>query len=197
MIDRQDITGVVLCGGKGARLDGQDKPLIVVESRRLIDYILEQLKPQVGRILLSCSRNVALYESLGYEVVVDSEPSRGPLAGIVEAMRLVTTEWMLTIPGDVPFLPSTLVKRLSDDAQKQGVAVPIVASQRENLFLLMNQERRSELAHFYTDGGIAAKYWLDTYSVHATDLSDLASSFLNINTFENLAEMQQRVIAGA
>lgn len=178
-------------------MHGQDKPLIVVESRRVIDYILEQLKPQVGRILLSCSRNVALYEALGHEVVVDSEPSRGPLVGIVEAMQFITTEWMLTIPGDVPFLPSTLVNRLSKDAEKQGVAVPIVAAQRENLFLLLNPARRRELANFYADGGLAAKYWLEKNSVQPTDLSDLASSFLNVNTPACLAEMQQRIVAGA
>ena len=197
MIDRQDISAVVLCGGQGARLHGQDKPLIWVESRRIIDYLLEQLKPQVGRILLSCSRNVALYEAIGHQVVVDSEPARGPLAGIFEAMQFVTTPWMLTVPGDVPFLPSTLTNRLSQDADHQGVAVPSVAGQRENLFLLMNLARRRELADFFEQGGIAVKYWLDQISVQSTDLSDIASCFLNVNTPKNLTEMKQIIESGA
>lgn len=197
VIDIQEVTGVVLCGGSGARLGGQDKPLIVVESKRIIDYILEQLIPQVGRVLISCSRNVALYEALGHDVVVDREPSRGPLAGIVAAMRLVKTKWMLTIPGDVPFLASTLVNRLSIDAEQQGVAVPLVAGQRENLFLLFDLEHRRDLAKFYADGGIAAKYWLEQHTVQPTDLTDLAPSFLNVNTPANITEMQQRIVLGA
>lgn len=197
MIDRYDITAVVLCGGKGARLHGQDKPLIVVESRRIIDYLLEQLEPQVGPILLSCSRNVALYEAIGHQVVVDSEPARGPLAGIVEAMQFVTTSWMLTVPGDVPFLPQSLVSRLSEDAEDTGVAVPIVAGQRENLFLLLNLAKRQDLANFYEQGGIAVKYWLEQIAVQPTDLSDIASSFLNVNTPGNLSEMKQIIESSA
>lgn len=197
VISRQDISAVVLCGGQGARLHGQDKPLISVESRRIIDYLLLQLEPQVDRILLSCSRNVALYEAIGHQVVVDSEPARGPLAGIVEAMQFVSTPWMLTVPGDVPFLPATLVAELSIDAEHQGVAVPLVAGQREHLFLLMNLARRRDLADFYEEGGIAVKYWLDKICVQPTDLSKLASCFLNVNTPANLTEMKQIVQSGA
>lgn len=197
MIDRQDITAVVLCGGKGARLHGQDKPLIVVESRRIIDYLLEQLEPQVGQILLSCSRNVALYEAIGHQVVVDSEPARGPLAGIVAATQCISTTWMLTVPGDVPFLPSSLVRLLSADADKHGVAVPLVAGQRENLFLLMNETRRHNLVDFYDQGGTAVKYWLEQIAVQPTNLSDVASCFLNVNTPANLTQMKQIVASGA
>ena len=197
VINSQDITAVVLCGGQGARLHGQDKPLISVGLRRIIDYLLEQLEPQVGRVLLSCSRNVALYEAIGHEVVVDSEPARGPLAGIVEAMQSVATPWMLTVPGDVPLLPATLVNRLIVDAEKNGVAVPIVDGQRENLFLLLNLANRQDLAFFYEQGGIAVKYWLDKICAQPTDLSDIASGFLNINTPTNLAEMEQIVQSSA
>lgn len=196
-IKREDITAVVLCGGQGARLQGQDKPLISVESRRIIDFLLERLEPQVGRIFLSCSRNVALYEAIGHQVVVDSEPARGPLAGIVEAMQAMTTPWMLTVPGDVPFLPTTLVSRLSTDAEQYGVAVPVVEGQRENLFLLANLVRRQELTEFYEQGGIAVKYWLEQIALKPTDLSDMASCFLNVNTPANLNELKQIVESSA
>ena len=196
-IKREDITAVVLCGGQGARLHGQDKPLISVESRRIIDYVLERLEPQVGQVFLSCSRNVALYEAIGHPVVVDSEPARGPLAGIVEAMQSITSSWMLTVPGDVPFLPTTLVSRLSIDAEQHGVAVPRVDGQRENLFLLANLARRQELAEFYEQGGIAVKYWLDQTAIQPTDLSDIASCFLNVNTPANLNELKQIIESSA
>ena len=197
VIKREDISAVVLCGGQGARLHGQDKPLISVESRRIIDYLLERLAPQVGRIFLSCSRNVALYEAIGHAVVVDCEHARGPLAGIVEAMQSITSPWMLTVPGDVPFLPTTLVSRLSADAEKHGVAVPIVDGQRENLFLLSNLARRQELAQFYEQGGIAVKYWLEQIDSQPTDLSDIASCFLNVNTPANLNELKQTLESSA
>ena len=178
-------------------MHGQDKPLISVESRRIIDFLLERLEPQVGRVLLSCSRNVALYEAIGHSVVVDSEPARGPLAGIVETMQSITSPWMLTVPGDVPFLPTTLASRLSEDAERQGAAVPVVDGQRENLFLLSNLARRQELAEFYEQGGIAVKYWLDQIGLQSTDLSDVASCFLNVNTPANLNELKHIIESSA
>ena len=196
-IKRADITAVVLCGGQGARLHGQDKPLISLESGRIIDYLLKRLEPQVGQIFLSCSRNVALYEAIGHRVVVDSEPARGPLAGIVEAMRAIASPWMLTVPGDVPFLPTNLVSRLTVDAEQQGVAVPVVDGQRENLFLLANPARRRALTEFYEQGGIAVKYWLEQIALQPTDLSDVASCFLNVNTPANLTELKHLIESSA
>ena len=63
MISVADITAVLLCGGKGARLGGQDKPLLSLSQDKLIDHLLARLKPQAGKIIISCSRNVARYEA--------------------------------------------------------------------------------------------------------------------------------------
>ena len=104
----------------------------------------------------------------------------------------MNTEWALTCPGDIPFLTRDLVTRLSLDAERQGVAVPFADNERQNLCLLINQERRNELVAFYVQGGRAVKRWLDIASIQSTDLSELGSSFFNVNTARELEEAIER-----
>ena len=192
MINAADITALLLCGGKGARLGGQDKPLLSLGSDKIIDHLLTRLKPQTGEIVISCSRNVARYEAYESRIVVDEAPDEGPLGGLQSAFKAVNTEWALTCPGDIPFLTSELVTRLSLDAERQGVAVPFADNERQNLCLLINRKRRNELVAFYAQGGRAVKRWLDIASIQSTDLSELGSSFFNVNTARELEEAIER-----
>lgn len=192
MIHRDDVTGIVLCGGKGSRLNGEDKPLLPLGSKRIIDFVCDRLEPQVTSIILSCSRNVAIYEGLRHELCVDRDNDRGPLAGLTEAFVLACSEWVITTPGDTPFLSLNLVERLSPWAENQGVAVPIVNGFRQNLCLVINKGRREELRSFYENGGSAVKDWLDEIKVTPTDLSDIEESFFNINTEAELSVARER-----
>ena len=192
MIKPADITALLLCGGKGARLGGQDKPLLSLGSDKIIDHLLTRLKPQTGEIIISCSRNVARYEAYEVRIVVDESPDEGPLGGLQSAFKAVNTEWALTCPGDIPFLTRDLVTRMSLDAERQGVAVPFADNERQNLCLLINRQRRNELVAFYAQGGRAVKRWLDFASIQSTDLSELGSSFFNVNTARELEEAIKR-----
>ncbi len=116
----------------------------------------------------------------------------GPIAGLHEAFTHVDSEWVLTLPGDVPFVPRSLVVRLQRDAELSGIAVPSVDGYRQNLCLLLNRARMIELSEFYFDGGIAVKHWLDRIGARPTDLSDCAEDFLNINTDEDLTKATAR-----
>ena len=47
------ISGVILAGGMGRRMGGQDKGLLLFEGRPLIEYLLDALSPQVSHILIN------------------------------------------------------------------------------------------------------------------------------------------------
>ena len=186
MIDRSDITGIILCGGQGARLGGLDKPLIDLGGSRILDCMIEGLRSHVGSFILSCSRNVALYEAIGHLVVVDVETARGPLAGLTESFGSVATEWALTMPGDIPCIQGSIVSGLDQSARQHGVAVPSVSGVRQNLCLLLNKERRDQLKDFYEHGGRAVKQWLNQLGIQSCDFSANQKQFLNVNTEEEL-----------
>ncbi|MCY3858331.1 MAG: molybdenum cofactor guanylyltransferase [Gammaproteobacteria bacterium] len=186
-------TAIVLCGGSGSRLDGQDKPLMMLDEKRLVDWICERLAPQVSEIVISCSRNVGIYESLHHPLAIDKELNLGPLAGLTESFAHVNTEWAFTTPGDTPFIAKDIVSQLRTDAETRGIAVPTVNGVRQNLCLLIDAEHREQLVEFHLRGGNAVKYWLDEIGVQATDLSAIEDSFLNVNTHEDLATARSMV----
>lgn len=192
-ISKENVTGIVLCGGRGSRLNGQDKPLLQLDDLRIIDHIVERMSGQASAVIVSCSRNVAIYEALHTSIAIDRELNQGPLAGLCEAFDQVTTEWALTTPGDTPFLSHSLLDLLRSQAEKQGIAVPLVNGVRQNLNLLLNRERRQQLGEFHKAGGQAVKHWLDQAHIESIDLTAFAEGFFNINTQSDLDSARSKL----
>ncbi len=191
-----DITAIVLCGGSGTRLGGVDKPTAPIEGHPLVEYVIARLTPQVGGVVISCGRDAAPYEALGYTTVADVRPGDGPLGGFSSALPFVQTDWILAHPGDAPFADTSLVERLAPAAEADGVAVPRAGGYRQNLVLLISRQKAAALARFYEGGGRAVKDWLDGERVESVDMTDVADSFFNVNTAADLAEAARRLSRG-
>ena len=217
---REDITAVVFCGGAGRRLGGIEKPLIVWQGRPLVGHVIDRIAGQVAAILLSTGADPELYarfRSRGTadpadlparsaaaastsqssaappvpcRAVPDERPGEGPLGGLAGCLEAVYTAWVFTCPGDSPRIPRDLVKRLTPDAERAGVAVAHDGRRRQNLFLLMRHDRADSLVRFYREGGRAIHRWLEAKEVEATELPDLADAFFNVNTPADLAALR-------
>lgn len=108
---RQSITGVILAGGRGSRMGGQDKGLVPLLSKPLYQYILARLSPQVGQVIINANRNQARYRESQLTVISDlNSDFSGPLAGMQAALHYAKTEWLLFVPCDVPDFPLNLAK---------------------------------------------------------------------------------------
>ena len=189
----QDVTAVVLCGGAGTRLGSADKTLVTLGGQPLVSHTVAALTPQVGRLIVSCGRDPRPYGSLGYEVVADAHPGEGPLGGIVSALAVVASDWILVHPGDTPFPDHALVARLGPLADVRGLAVPQTGDQRQHLVLLLSRAMAHQLAAFYEAGGRAVREWLDEVEARTVDMSDVADSFFNLNRPTDLDEAERRL----
>ena len=73
-------------------MHGEDKGLLELLGRPLLDYSIAGLRPQVERILVNANRNLARYGEFGYPVIEDSMGNYcGPLAGMASAMQAAGT----------------------------------------------------------------------------------------------------------
>src|SRR4030095_5024338 len=113
----ENVTGLILAGGRGERMGGADKGWAVYEGRPLIISVVERFAPQVGPLLISANRNVELYAALATVVeddiaAVNGEVFAGPLIGVLSGLRRARTEWMAIVPCDAPRLPDNLVQSL-------------------------------------------------------------------------------------
>ena len=96
---RNDITAVILAGGKARRMNGQDKGLITLHGRPMVDYIIQALQPQVGSILVNANRNTEQYAAFGLPVIADMLGDYfGPLVGMASGMDATATPFIVTAP---------------------------------------------------------------------------------------------------
>ncbi|SPE29894.1 hypothetical protein SBBP1_510010 [Burkholderiales bacterium] len=118
---RESITGVILAGGRGARMGGADKGLVAFNGRALVAHVLARLQPQVAEIIISANRNVDRYRVFGHRVVQDDRanfgPFAGPLAGMLAGLRQSRLPWVAFVPCDAPALPLDLVAALERASQ--------------------------------------------------------------------------------
>lgn len=106
-------TALILAGGQGRRMGGQDKGEIKLLGHRLIDMVLERLTPQVDRVIISGAHDYGT----DLEILPDNDfGPKGPSAGLFAmTQKYPEMDGFLTVPVDSPFFPSELYGRLSED----------------------------------------------------------------------------------
>lgn len=182
------VTGLILAGGRGARLGGRDKGLEPWHGRPLAAWTLERLEPQVTRVIISANRNLDTYRAFGHPVVTDIIPDHaGPLAGLQAGLAACTTPLLAAVPCDAPALPKDLVTLLQG-ALEDGAAAAAVAQVSGRLqptFLLCRREAMESLGTFLAAGGRRCQDWLT--EIGAISVPFAAGDFLNLNTPEDFS----------
>ena len=195
----QDVTGLLLAGGRATRMDGRDKGLIELAGRPLAAHVLAQLAPQVHTVLINANRHADDYEALGAPVVTDPiEGFLGPLAGVLAGLEVAVTPLVATVPCDSPFLPDDLVQRLHRGfgAASADIAVAHDGERRQPVFMLLRTGLASDLRRWLDAGGRKIDAWYADHRVTDVDFSDAPDTFININTPEERDAAAAR-LAGA
>lgn len=125
--------GVILAGGLGTRMLHQDKGLVRLKERALVEYQIEMLKDQVDYLVISANRNLEQYRSYGLPVFTDlpAYPNMGPLGGIYSACSQLPNfiSHVQVVPCDSPFLPYDLVEKLGEPIHAGRADVTMAASE--------------------------------------------------------------------
>lgn len=121
------IAGVILAGGRAARMGGGDKGFRTLNGQRLIDHVLDRLAPQVGAMAISANGDAARFAEFGLPVLADSVAGfPGPLAGVLAGLDWAAgqgTKAIVTVAADTPFYPRDLVARLQAGAGASGLVL--------------------------------------------------------------------------
>ncbi len=180
-----DITAVILAGGQGRRLGGEDKGLLELNGRPLVDRLIEQLEQQSVAILINANRNVSRYAAWGYPVIADRlDDYQGPLAGFASAMSAVETDFILTLPCDGPRLCEDYVDRFVAAQTRSGAPI-LVAHDGERLqpvHALVRVDLLPDLQDFLAGGERKIDRWYARHDFGKIDFSDRSAMFRNINT---------------
>ena len=191
-----DITGLILAGGQGSRMGGVDKGLVEAGSRPLIAYVLDSLRPQVGRIVINHARNADRYARFGYPLVKDREDGfHGPLAGLSSGLSVSETPWVLTAPCDTPGIRRDLAPRLYAAlmSEQAEIAVAHDGEWLQPLFMLVSRDLSPSLESFLAGGGRKVDKWFSLHQVVRVDFSDWGDAFANLNTEDQLRAFESGV----
>jgi molybdenum cofactor guanylyltransferase len=189
----EDITAVILAGGQGRRMNGQDKGLLEFNGEALIAILLRELERQAVAIVINANRNLDRYRAYGLPVISDRlEDYQGPLAGFATAMDFVDSDFILTLPCDGPLIADDYVARFID-SQKQSGASICVAFDGERLqpvHALIRTDLLASLDQFLDSGDRKIDRWYALHDYQRTDFSDCAGMFRNINTPSDRQSLQ-------
>ena len=198
--DNNAMPAIVLAGGRAQRMGGGDKCLRLLAGRPILARIVDNLRPQVGTILLNANGDPARFADFGLTVVPDDLPTHpGPLAGILAGLDWIAvhepqTVFALSVSGDCPFLPANLAARIAarstDDAdivltESAGRVHPVIGLWRVDL----RQDLRRALIE---DGLRKVERFCDRHRWVAANFPvGLCDPFFNINTEEDLAAAER------
>jgi molybdenum cofactor guanylyltransferase len=198
-LNREDITAVILAGGKARRMDGEDKGLIELLGRPLLDYIIAGLRPQVGVILVNANRNLDRYRDFGYPVVEDMLGDYfGPLVGMATGMQTAGTPLLMTVPCDSPFVPAGLAETLyrAMAASSAEICVAHDGDRLQPVYALLRCDLLPDLLAYLHEGGRKIDTWYEQHRMALADFSAMPEIFLNLNTPEDKQRLEQKLAAG-
>ena len=187
---RSNLTGIILAGGEGRRMDGQDKGWIELLGKPLIRHVLERVSPQVGACIISANRNLERYRELQVPVVTDRDVYLGPLAGIAAALEMTTTEWALVVPTDAPLIPTDLAEQLMKSVGDGDKLVLCHDGERlQPLCGLYRRDLAPSIRTFLAAGERRLTQWCLAQNPQIVTIRD-TFAFSNLNTRDELTRIE-------
>ncbi len=205
MINSQEITGIILAGGRGSRMGGVDKGLQNFNGMPLALHTLMRLQMQVGQVMVNANRNLAAYESFGTSVWPDViSDFAGPLAGFLTGLERCESPFLVTVPCDTPLFPLDLVSRLAEALEREDADIAMAAApepdkegqmqlRTQPVFCLMRVDLMESLVAFTHGGGRKIDAWTaqhKTVTVPFDQPGDSAQAFANANTLTELHQLE-------
>jgi len=185
------LAAVVLAGGQGRRMGGQDKGLVPFRQAPMVRWTLDRVRAEVGRVLISCNRNPLEYARLGVPLVRDRYRGySGPLCGIQAALAALEPEvsHLLVLPCDTPLLSRGLIRTLIDAARQRPDAIIYLLSEGQPHYLhaVIPCRYRDSLDLWLESGQKAVGRWYAQHPVATLRVDEQAHRLLNLNSPEQL-----------
>jgi len=191
----QQITVVILAGGRGRRMDEHDKGLVELEHKPLVQHVIDAVLPQNRNILINANQNLDRYRAFGYPVIADQIGGfQGPLAGVATAMKAVNTPYILTLPCDAPYVAGQYQQRMWSalETLQTDLVVAHDGKRLQSVHALLPVSLYTDLIRFLEGQNRRVDAWYSQYALGLTDCSDISNMFSNLNTRKDLESYASR-----
>jgi molybdopterin-guanine dinucleotide biosynthesis protein A len=193
--------GLVLAGGLARRMGGGDKAFIRIGGATILDRVLACLSAQCAGVAINANGDPARFAETGATVLADNvEGFVGPLAGVLAGLDHLATngsgiEWLLSVPGDCPFLPDDLVERLHQARRERGTPLACAKSGewRHPVVALWPIALRADLRRALVDEDLRKiEAWTSRHGIAIAEWPTTPiDPFFNVNTPEDVAAAER------
>ncbi|MGF1736635.1 molybdenum cofactor guanylyltransferase MobA [Photobacterium satsumensis] len=183
---------VILAGGQASRMGGNDKGLVTLAGRAMIEHVIDILGTQTSSITINANRNQDTYRQYGTVFGDHIKNYPGPLGGMHAALHHIDTEWVGFVPCDCPALPADLVSRMSHACDSNtDIAVAHDGEHIQPVVTLVNRRILPKLEQFLENGDRKIILLYRQCNMITVDFSDQPNAFVNLNTPEELEQFGQ------
>jgi molybdopterin-guanine dinucleotide biosynthesis protein A len=187
MITEDQVTWVILAGGKSSRMGGTDKGLLIYRGKPLIQHVVDSLKPQASHIWICANRNIQDYQAYA-PVIQDVFPQNpGPLAGLHTALTHTETNWVGILPCDGPIVSPDLIERFCHATKIPSRSYVAYDGERlQPVYAMVHHSLLEELEQYLARGERKVICFFKQSGIVRVDCQNIRSMFININTPEQL-----------
>lgn len=171
---------VLLAGGRGQRMGGQDKGWVTWQGKALIEHMQHVVRPLTDDLIISCNRNHARYQTLADQIVSDPTLDfNGPLVGILSALEVARHPYLLVLPCDAPLIDLALLTQLYQQASER----PVLLKHKDHwqpLFSVIPRAQRNALQALWDKGERSPKHALlnlNPVAIHCADDEQRLANF--------------------
>ena len=190
----------ILAGGQSRRF-GSDKLLEPINSKRTIDYVVASAKKVFPKVYV-VAKNKRKFGNLGVPIVEDLMHDQTPLVGIYTALELSSGERVAILSGDMPLMKPEVLRLLKERA-REPVTVFRIGGKVYPLVGVYSSSLKDELLEFLKEGkrrvmdflGRVGCSYIEEDEVKGVDPE--FSSFVNMNTREDLERVKEWILRGS
>ncbi|MGB9839685.1 molybdenum cofactor guanylyltransferase [Thermovenabulum sp.] len=116
---------VILNGGNSRRLGVENKGLLKIKEKTLIEIVYEVVKPLFEEVLIITNSPGGI-KSLGLKAKIfqDEITGFGPLGGIYTGLKKISTEKAFFVACDMPLIDERLIRNMSREALYHDAVCP-------------------------------------------------------------------------
>jgi molybdopterin-guanine dinucleotide biosynthesis protein A len=188
-----DITGVLLAGGKSRRM-GYDKARIMVGGQTLFCRSLDLLRRHFQAVFIAGDRPDLAPPDL--PVIADIYPGSA-LGGLYTGLRSAKTEWIFVAPCDMPHPDARILELLVSRRNGYDAVVPRTPEGYEPVFALYHKRCLPQMEAMLQQGQYRIYDFYQRINIHFLDWHELPGdwqrSLLNINTPDQLARLREEL----
>ncbi len=189
-MDKSNITGAVLCGGKSTRM-GREKATRLLYGKPVVEHVLNNMLRIFKKVVISSSDNSDIFTKYNLTVIHDIVKDKDSLGGIYSVLKNVETDYVFFVACDMPFIAQTAVEFMIENIGDYDIVVPRIKGKFQPLFAIYSKKCVPLIEQNLSANKLKLYDIIKAYNSKIVDENELKrycninKNFFNINTEED------------